>query len=241
MKNKKNWIVGSICLLIPILISISLFVFIIKQVDKMATDQRTTKIDNYSELNTMTKQQGTVFFGDSITELCPFEELYSDITSYPIINRGISGETTNDMLDRFEDTIVSLKPRNLIMLMGVNDISSNLSAKETIENIKKMIKITKEKSATTNIVVQAIYPINKSDVDSFYQEFQLNGRSNEAIKELNKGLEIMVKEENVTFLNVNKRLENTKGELKKDYSKDGLHPNIKGYLAIKEDIVKVLQ
>ena len=166
---------------------------------------------------------------------------YIEETGITMLNRGISTETTETMLERIEENVLILKPRNLVMLMGVNDLAENTSYDEIVNNIQKMIQLTKQKSPQTNIILQAVYPINVSERTSFYQQFQIGDRSNDEINELNEKLEQMAQEENITFLNVNHLLTDEKQELKAEYTADGLHPTIEGYLAVKDEIIQVLE
>ena len=127
-------------------------------------------------------------------------------TGVPIINRGISAETTDSMLKRIEKTVLVMKPKNLVMLMGINDIAAKVDNQQIVNNIKQMITLTKQQSTKTHIILQAVYPINKTDRESLFDKFQLRDRDNQTIDELNEMLESLAKEEKITFLNVNSYL-----------------------------------
>lgn len=244
IKKRTAWIIGITSFLIPVIIFVVLFNFVMSQVTMMGTSQRLTKTNNYTSLVDIAPHEATVFFGDSITELCPTEEIYANYiqeTGIPVINRGISAETTTTMVERFEDNVIGLKPRNLVLLMGVNDLSEGTSLDQIVKNIQSMIQITKTKSPQTHIVLQAVYPINKTERNEFYEKFQIGDRDNETINQLNQKLEKLASDEQITFLNVNEYLMNDQGELKNDYTSDGLHPNIAGYMAIRDQIIKELK
>jgi len=78
----------------------------------------------------------TVFFGDSITEMCNLEEFYPNLNLY---NRGISGDTTQDMLDRLESNVLEIEPSRIVFLGGTNDIGKNISPQDIANNIKIII------------------------------------------------------------------------------------------------------
>lgn len=243
MKKHKTLWVGMICAFVPILITIFLILFVFNQVGKMGENEILHKTQNYEQLSQDSLKETTVFFGDSITELCPVEDLYASYTrktGVPIINRGISAETTDSMLKRIEKTVLVMKPKNLVMLMGINDIAAKVDNQQIINNIKQMITLTKQQSPKTHIILQAVYPINKTDRESLFDKFQLRDRDNQTIDELNEMLESLTKEEKITFLNVNSYLMDKNKELKKEYTFDGLHPNMQGYLAIRDAILNVL-
>lgn len=243
MKKHKTLWVGMICAFVPILITIFLILFVFNQVGKMGENEILHKTQNYEQLSQDSLKETTVFFGDSITELCPVEDLYAAYTrktGVPIINRGISAETTDSMLKRIEKTVFVMKPKNLVMLMGINDIAAKVDNQQIVNNIKQMITLTKQQSPKTHIILQAVYPINKTDRESLFDKFQLRDRDNQTIDELNEMLESLAKEEKITFLNVNSYLMDKNKELKKEYTFDGLHPNMQGYLAIRDAILNVL-
>lgn len=104
-----------------------------------------------------------------------------------------------------------------------------------------MINMIKTKQPNINIIIQAVYPINISNQDSFYNKRQLKNRDNQAIKELNRLIKELTNDKEITFLDVNDYLIDSNGELKKEFSEDGLHPNTKGYLAIKDKIIEELK
>ena len=243
MKKHKTLWVGMICAFVPILITIFLILFVFNQVGKMGENEILHKTQNYEQLSQDSLKETAVFFGDSITELCPVEDLYAAYTrktGVPIINRGISAETTDSMLKRIEKTVLVMKPKNLVMLMGINDIAAKVDNQQIVNNIKQMITLTKQQSPKTHIILQAVYSINKTDRESLFDKFQLRDRDNHTIDELNEMLESLAKEEKITFLNVNSYLMDKNKELKKEYTFDGLHPNMQGYLAIRDAILNVL-
>ena len=75
------------------------------------------------------------------------------------------------MLKRVEDSVIVMQPRNLVMLMGVNDLSQGVPQDQILYNIRSIIKLVQEKSPETNIVLQAVYPTG-AERDSLYENFQ---------------------------------------------------------------------
>lgn len=241
----EKWKACLISAIIPTIIAVLLLaviIFVYQQVAVMGNSDRVRKADYYTQLVDYTPKNGTVFFGDSITELCVSEDIYSEYTQksgVPVINRGISAECTDEMLKRIEANIIPLEPRNLVMLMGTNDLGYGRDEEEILQNISNMIDIVKEKSPQTNIVLQGIYPTDP-ERESFYQRFQLRGRENARIQEFNKKLSDVAKEKQITFIDVTPILADENGNLKKEYTYDGLHPSVSGYLAVRDEIISVL-
>lgn len=245
-EQKKIWKTGLLSAFLPTVTSFLLLAAIGVVYKQLAiTGPRKDmerKAENYAELAAYAPKNATVFFGDSITELCNIEDIYaqySEQTGVPVCNRGISGECTASILARIEESVISIQPRNLVMLMGVNDLNQGVSQEQITENIRQMIVLLKEKSPQTHLVLQAVYPTD-TDRKSFYEQFALQGRDNKAIRSLNEKLAAMAKAENIVFLDVTPQLADTKGFLKKEYTFDGLHPNSKGYLAIRSYIIEQL-
>lgn len=231
-------------MLLPCFLSGIGIVYLCQRRDNMDVKQIQEKTKNYKELRYVTVQNATIFFGDSITERCPLEDLYGEFASQmqtSVINRGISSEKTDTMLQRLEDSVLVSKPRNLVMLMGVNDFLEGVEKDVIVSNIKQMIETTKQKSPSTNILLQSIYPFNKDMRNSLFKRIQVIGKDNEDIKAINTDLKQLARDEDIIFVDVYDLLINEEGNLKEDYAYDGLHPNTQGYLSIRDEIIKHLK
>lgn len=245
MEKAQKLKVGFLSALVPTILVILLVTFIIvvvNYVSKMGPNEINRKAEYYSQLADYAPKNATVFFGDSITELCRTNDIYgeySEKSGIQVLNRGISAETTDSMLARLDSSIIAIKPRNLVMLMGVNDLNKGTSQEQINDNIRSIIKRVKEKSPETNIVLEAVYPTD-TDRKSAYERIQLKGRDSATIASLNKKLAEMAQKEDVRFLDVTDILADENGNLRKDYTFDGLHPNISGYLAVRDSIIAEL-
>lgn len=245
MDTVQKWKIGLLAALLPTIVAVILaavIVIVYRFVAQSGASEIERKAQQYAQLAEYTPKNATVFFGDSITELCKLGDIYGDYSeenNVAVVNRGISAETTASMLQRIEDSVISIRPRNLVMLMGVNDLNQGVEKEEITENIRQMIRLVKEKTPETNIVLQGVYPIDPNR-DSLYEKMQLKGRDNATIRELNEMLEEMAEEENIRFVNVTDSLADEEGNLRKDYTYDGLHPNVSGYLAVREFIIAEL-
>lgn len=201
------------------------------------------KTQNYKALKPIALRNATVFFGDSITELCPLEDIYGEYmeTSHvPIVNRGISSEQTGMMLARIEDSVINLQPRNLIMLMGINDLFAGVKPEIIVQNMSDMIELVKDKSPHTNIILQSIYPINKEVRTSLVDRLHGFNTQNEDIIAMNKRLKILANQQGITYVNIFETLVDAKGNMKREYAYDGLHPNTQGYIATRDKIIALL-
>lgn len=200
-----------------------------------------TKADNYKYLNEKYPPNDcTVIIGDSIVELWNNElfRQYTRLSGQEIINRGISGDTSDRMYLRLEENAVNLKPRNIVILIGTNDLGHGIPADFTVLNVENSIKLIKSGSPETNIVLLSALPVNKN-VGILNR--MVGRRTNEALSELNRSYKELCEKYAVTFLDITERLKDEKGRFDKKYTYDGLHPNIRGYIAITPELIALLK
>lgn len=155
-----------------------------------------------------------VFLGNSLTEGGQWEKYFPEAAP---VNRGISGDNTEGMLNRI-DEIAESHPRFLFILAGINDISQNLPNKQIIKQYRSIIKQVKEESPNTVIYIQSLLPIN----NNFARYKRLIGKEKQ-IGKLNKELKKLASKERVSFLNINPLYMDAQGKLDPKYTNDGLH------------------
>lgn len=162
-----------------------------------------------------------VFFGNSITERGPWEELIGN--NLKIGNRGIGGDNTFGMKARIAD-VVLMKPRKIFLMMGVNDISRNLSTDMILKNYEEIIRLIKNKSPKTKIYLQSTLPLN----DNLLKYDYLKGKS-QMILTLNSGIKSLAKKYRLVYVDLYNEL--GKGDvLLESYTVDGIHINRDGYV-----------
>lgn len=176
-----------------------------------------------------------IFLGDSITEMYDLEKYYHQ----PFINSGVSGWTTDDILNNLEDKVFQYKPKKIFLLIGTNDIGSEKSLNYTYNNIIEIIKKIKSKNKYVDIYLESIYPINDSD-DEKVVPTMVGIRENKEIKKINKMLKEYCKENKITYINIYDLLVDDNGKLDINYTKDGLHMNEEGYEIITKELQKYI-
>lgn len=162
-----------------------------------------------------------VFFGNSITEGGPWQELIG--RKYTIGNRGIGGDNTFGMKARIAH-IVKDKPKRIFLMMGINDVGRGLPTEWTLANWEAIIKIIQRESPKTKIYAQSTLPLNESVLK---YDYLLNREA--GIRRLNEGIERLAKTYKLTFVNVKEVLADDY-ILKAEYTGDGIHLNTDGYL-----------
>ena len=103
-----------------------------------------------------TSKSDIIFLGNSITNGGEWAELLGNPHAK---NRGISGDTTQGVLDRLS-TITKGKPSKIFLLIGTNDLSRGKSVDEVAKNVEKIVERVKRESPATKLYVQSVFPVN---------------------------------------------------------------------------------
>lgn len=173
-----------------------------------------------------------VFMGDSITDGWKLNEYFP---GKPYVNRGISGQTTPQMLIRFRPDVIDLKPKVVVILAGTNDISSypgptTLAAIK--DNLTSMVDVAHANGI--NVVLASVMPVSDYNKDSAgVLIVRTIVRPPAQIAELNKWIKQFCENRKLVYLDYFSPMADDKGLLKAEYADDGLHPNAKGYEIIK--------
>jgi len=175
-----------------------------------------------------------VFFGDSITE---FWDLEATFKNKNYINRGISGQTTSQMLVRFRNDVIALHPKFVVILAGINDLAGNTGAM-TIEMIEGNYLSMCELAQINHIriICASVLPINENSPLS-----QSDPQVHVKIRTLNSWLQGYCDKQQQIYLDYYSHMVDSQGMLKEELSDDGLHPNAKGYAVMAKLIEEVIQ
>jgi lysophospholipase L1-like esterase len=179
--------------------------------------------DDDAELEAQPAPKGrVVFLGDSITDGWKLAQYFP---GKPYVNRGISGQTTPQMLVRFYPDVLNLHPAAVIILAGTNDIARNTGPQtaEMIEdNFRAMCDLAERHQV--KVILCLLTPVS-----DYTAHKQTERRPPTDILKLNawlRGYAAGVKAQVADYYSV---LVDDKGMLKEGYSEDGLHPNDRGY------------
>ena len=161
-----------------------------------------------------------IFLGNSITEGGKWGSLTGDKT---VINRGIGGDITFDLLKRSDD-IIRRQPSKLFILIGINDISKDIPDAVIADNYRKLVQKIRRACPSTLIYVQSILPVNNT-VINFPQHYDKAAHivsTNILLKQMAKNLHCTYIDLYPLFLDAGKKLA-------KQYTLDGLHLKPEGY------------
>lgn len=202
-----------------------------------------TKQENYLFLNeNYARHNQTVLFGDSITEICNSYELFYDFSQksgQAVYNRGISGDTSDRLLWRLQTNALNIEPRNLVILIGTNDLGLGVPGEKIVTNVREILHITKAQCPNTNIVLQGVYPVNKHM--SLTAAKMVGKRKNKNILALNEQLRALATDSGVFYLDLTDKLSDKKGRLAKEFCYDGLHLNVHGFTIAAKEIIPFLK
>jgi len=168
-------------------------------------------------------EERVVFMGDSITDFWG-RRGGQFFPGKPYINRGISGQVTSQMLLRFHQDVIALKPRAVVILAGTNDIGGNLGP-TPLEVIEDNLAAMTEMARGNNIkvVLAALQPVCD------YHRPQTQTRPPEKIVALNQWIQEYTSQNGLVYLDYYSATVDDKGMFRKELTDDGLHPNAAGY------------
>lgn len=163
-----------------------------------------------------------VFMGDSITD---FWRLATYFPGKPYVNRGISGQTTPQMLIRMFPDVIDLHPAAVIMLAGTNDIAGNTgpeTAKMVEENLEAMTELAQAHGI--KVILCSLTPVS-----DYTKSKQTAHRPPADILDLNRWIRAYAAKAHAGFADYYSATVDSSGMYKKSLSRDGLHPNDAGY------------
>jgi len=167
-----------------------------------------------------------VFMGDSITEFW----MQSDpefFTKNNYADRGISGQVTSQMLLRFRDDVIHLKPKRVYILAGTNDIAENqglISLDRIFGNIQSMVELAKANHI--EVVLCSVLP-------AYDFQWRKGLNPSEKIIKLNKKIQDYAAKNNIPYADYHSAMKDSRNGLEAKYTEDEVHPNQLGYEKMK--------
>ena len=216
-----------------------LLFFLFLGMSEKSTAQDWGNLAKYENENTLLspKQVGEkriVLMGDSITEFwLPIHPEFFAGKSY--IDRGISGQTTPQMLIRFRPDVINLQPDVVVILAGVNDIAGNTGPttnEKIVENIISMIELAHANKI--KVILCSVLPAANFN-------WRPNDKAAQTIVELNQLLASYANTNTIPYVDYHTIMADTQNGLPKEFSEDGVHPNLKGYQIMEPLLEKAIQ
>jgi lysophospholipase L1-like esterase len=192
-------------------------------------------LSRYREANEKTAvpqkgEQRVVFMGDSITDSWDDPKYGGFFPGRPYVNRGISGQTTPQMLIRFRPDVIALKPKVVVILAGTNDIAGNtgpMSLEAIEDNLASMAELARVNDI--RVVLASVLPVSDYDKRDGKTINRTTQRPPEKIRALNDWMKSYASRHGHVYLDYFSATVDDKGFLKDELADDGLHPNLEGY------------
>lgn len=180
------------------------------------------------------KSRNVVFFGNSITEhWIHYDSIF--FAKNKFVNRGISGQTTSQMIIRFRKDVLDLKPKVVVILAGTNDIAGN-TGYISIDNIAGNIQSMCELAQYHHIKV-----ILCSLLPAFDYPWSRGKNPDQKIPELNALLQKIAQKNNLQYVDLFSRMADEKNGLQSSLTQDGVHPNLNGYKIMEEILLPIIE
>lgn len=169
-----------------------------------------------------------VFVGDSITDGGEWAELFGRPAC---LNRGISGDRSDWLLERI-DAVAAGRPRKIFLMIGINDLAQGRTPDQIASTVRRIVARVRELSPRTQIHIQSLLPVNGKRFDNFGGHY---ARAAE-IPVTNALLKALCEEERVTWIDLYTAMADDEGNLRAEYTNDGLHLLGAGYAVWKKRI-----
>jgi lysophospholipase L1-like esterase len=226
----KKWLLFSVIINIVLLLFVG--IYRIFTTAKNEETVRNFQIDHYLTktklAENMTQEDSVIIFlGDSQFEYANWNEL---LGRNDVLNRGIAGDVVSGLIGRVAE-VCRHQPTKIFIEIGTNDLSMGLSVDEIMADYEKLIEAIKERT-TAEIYINSVLPV---------QDLPGENYQNSEILNLNRNLKDFCKKKFLRYIDLTATFtDDDSGNLKTEYTSDGLHLNAKGYLEWKQILNKLL-
>ncbi len=211
-------------------------------------EEKALKARNYRTLNRLVQKGGILFTGSSLMEQFPVTELCASAgIPGPVYNRGIGGTTTDDFLREISTVLLDPAPAKVFINIGTNDMTDRVWGSgwmdHLVSNYEKILTIAREKLPETEVYVMAFYPANLHlpGSDDPGRQAMLRFRTPENIRECSRRVGALAEKLSCRAINVNRGLNDFRGELKAEYTTDGVHMTAEAYTVIFNNLLPYLK
>ena len=200
-------------------------------------------VEQYHEQNKTAVKGQTVFVGSSLMEMFPVEQWTKELgADAPVVyNRGVGGYKTTDLLPILDTCVLELEPTKVFINIGTNDLSdSSIPMEEVMNNYHLILSRIEERLPSVKIYIMAYYPVN---YEAAAEEMKpcLRIRNNEKIALANEELKKLAARHGQTYIDVNAPLKDENGNLKAEYTIEGMHIKPEGYRAIFPEVMRYVR
>lgn len=211
---------------------------------EMAQRQDREKLESYRQLNRLAKKGQVVFTGSSLMEQFPLNEmLQGEALPYRVYNRGMSGFVAPQLLQVLDVCVVELAPAHVFLNIGTNDMSRPDYRQEALlACYRRILEEILSHVPGVKLHLLAYYPVNPDlEGQEGWAAEALRHRTNQVLREANRGVEALAREMGAEYLDLNAPLLDGQGRLRAQYTKEGIHLYPAGYQAVLGELLPVLR
>ena len=211
---------------------------------EMAQRQDREKLESYRQLNRLAKKGQVVFAGSSLMEQFPLNEmLQGEALPYRVYNRGMSGFVAPQLLQVLDVCVYELAPAHVFLNIGTNDMSRPDYRQEALlACYRRILEEILSHVPGVKLHLLAYYPVNPDlEGQEGWAAEALRYRTNQVLREANRGVEALAREMGAEYLDLNAPLLDSQGRLRAQYTKEGIHLYPAGYQAVLGELLPVLR
>lgn len=205
--------------------------------------EKQEKVERFRRLNAYVKPGQILFAGSSLMEQFPIYEFLQDFDlPYTIYNRGVGGFTTQELLDNMDPCIYALQPAHVFINIGTNDLNGpDYEEDALIERYAQILRGIREHLPLATLHLLAYYPVSTAVGSQVpFMMDVLKYRTNDRINAANERVRSLANRFGAQFIDLNAPLRDENGELKAEYTIEGMHMYANGYKPVLDQLIRVL-
>lgn len=234
--DKKYKLIVKLVIFLLVLMTVSLGLILTERMEPYVGIENKEVKEPEKDKKINYKYESIVFIGDSITDFYNVDTYYPNL---PVVNSGHSGNSVGGVYGNLENDLYIYNPTKVFLLIGTNNLS-NTSRDEIIYGILKIAREIHKNRPNAKLYIESIYPVNNKTDNDVVVDWMVGPRKNDKIKEINKELEENAKLYDYEYIDMYDKLTDSDGNLKLEYTIDGLHISPDGYKVITAERMKYI-
>ena len=206
--------------------------------------EKKEKLERLRRLNRYVRPGQVLFVGSRLMEQFPIYEFLQDFDlPCKIYNRGVGGFTTQELLEAMDVCVYDLRHAHVFINIGTNDLNGpDYRQEELIQRYAQILRGIREHLPETKLYLLAYYPVNTVVGSRIpYMKAVMEHRTNARIQAANGAVRDLAEQFGAEFLDLNGPLYDERGELKAEYTIEGMHMYANGYQPILEQLLPLLE
>lgn len=201
-------------------------------------DDKEIKVDRYREENRSAMKGQIVFTGSSLMEMLPIGKLLREHHDDTVIyNRGVGGFLSHELLRVIDVCATELEPSKVFINIGTNDLSrADIPISDMVSHYDQILTAIERAVPGVRIYLMAYYPVNY-EAAAEHMKACLRVRTNEKIRAANAEVKKLAERHGQRYIDVNRHITDPEGNLRAEYTLEGMHINEDGYRALYDDLM----